>query len=82
MEITFDREMKANRYSIGIGAKGEKALPKIGEVHFSEDKKTLFISLQLEPNKSYQFMLSGRNFVSEDGFGITDYEVNFKTKKK
>lgn len=81
IEITFDKAMRGNGYSISYGAKGKKAFPKIGEVVYSEDKKSVTIALLLEPNKRYQFVLTGRSFTSEDGYGIPDYEVNFRTKK-
>ena len=81
IEITFDKAMKGSGNSISYGAKGKKAFPKISEAVYSEDKKSLTIALQLEPNKRYQFVLAGRSFTSEDGFGISDYEVNFRTKK-
>jgi hypothetical protein len=80
IEITFDKAMKGSGNSISYGAKGKKAFPKISEAVYSEDKKSVSIALQLEPNKRYQFVLTRRSFTSEDGFGISDYEVNFRTK--
>jgi hypothetical protein len=82
IEIAFDKAMKGSGYSISYGPKGKKAFPKISEAVYSEDKKTVTIALQLEPNKRYQFVLTGVSFTSQDGFGLSNYEVNFKTKKR
>jgi len=79
--IEFDRPLKGKGHSIFVGEKGEKAFPKMGEITYSKDKNKLIIEMKLKPNKEYQFVLSGWNFISQDGFGMNDYEINFKTKK-
>jgi hypothetical protein len=79
--IHFDRALKGKGYSIANGRKGDKAFPEMGEITYSEDKKSVIIEVELKPDKNYQFVLMGWSFKSPDGFGIKDYEVNFKTKK-
>lgn len=82
IEIIFDRPLKGKGYSINEGKKGYKAFPEMGEITYSEDKKSVLIELKLKPNKEYQFVLTGWSFKSQDGYGINNYEINFKTKKR
>lgn len=78
--IEFDKPLKGKGYSIFEGKKGEKAFPKMGEITYSKDKSKLIIEMKLKPNKEYQFVLTGWSFISQYGFGMNDYEINFKTK--
>lgn len=78
--VLFDQPLKGRGYSVNKGAKGKKAFPEIEEVTYSEDKKSVSIKLKLKPNKTYQFVLTGSYFKSVHGYGIKDYEINFKTK--
>jgi len=82
LEIIFDRPLIGKGYSINKGNKGEKAFPEMGEITYSKDNKSVFIELKLKPDKEYQFVLTGRSFKSKDGYGINNYEINFKTKKE
>lgn len=82
MEIIFDRPLRGKGYSISEGEKGDKAFPKMGEITYSEDNKSVFIELELKPDKEYQFVLTGWSFKSQNGYGINNYEINFKTKKE
>ena len=80
--VTFDKELKGKGFSIRSGKKGKQALPEKKGIEYSSDKKKIIIEIKLEPNKEYQFILTGWRIKSKDGFGINDYEINFKTKKK
>ncbi|MTI29487.1 DUF4932 domain-containing protein [Xanthovirga aplysinae] len=82
IKIVFDRPLKAKGYSISHGDKGKEAYPKLGEITYSEDKKSVFLELDLESNKEYQFILTGRRFKTEEGFGMNNYEIGFKTKNE
>ncbi|MCB0705188.1 MAG: DUF4932 domain-containing protein [Saprospiraceae bacterium] len=82
IEINFDRPLEGNGYSINEGHKGAVAFPEIGAIYYSEDRTSVFIELKLEPNREYQFVLTGWRFKSEDGYGINNYEINFSTKKE
>ncbi|MCJ8292705.1 MAG: DUF4932 domain-containing protein [Flavobacteriales bacterium] len=82
MEILFDRPLKGKGYSINEVKKGDKAFPEMGEITYSEDNKSVFIEIDLKPDKEYQFVLTGWSFKSEDGYGMNNYEINFKTKKE
>lgn len=81
LKINFDQALKGKGYSIGDGRKGEKAFPEMGEITYSNDKKSIIIEVSLKPDKEYQFVLMGWSFKSASGFSIKDYEINFKTKK-
>ena len=76
--INFDRPMLGERYSIYYGNKGKEAYPEFGNITYSEDKKSIVMEVKLKKGKEYQFVLAGRNFVSQEGIGIKNYEVNFK----
>ena len=78
--IEFDKELVGKGYSI---ERGEKTFPQIKNPKYSKDKKSLIFELvDLKPNQEYQFVLTGWDFISKDGFGMNNFEVNFKTKKK
>ncbi len=81
LEIIFDKPLIGRGYSISKGSKGDKAFPDMGEITYSKDNKSVFIELDLKPDKEYQFVLTGWSFKSKDGYGMNDYEINFRTKK-
>jgi hypothetical protein len=68
-----------NGYSIN---KGEKAFPAIKKISYSEDKKSVIIHVKPERDREYQFIMSGKKFMSQDGIPIKNYEVNFKTNSR
>ncbi len=80
IEIVFDKPLKGRGYSINKGTKGKDAFPKMTDISYSEDKKSVFIEINLQPNKEYQFVLTGRGFKIVEGYGMNNYEVTFKTK--
>lgn len=77
--INFDKPLLAKGYSIYYGNKGENAFPKFEKISYSEDKKSTILEVELEKNKEYQFVLTGKEFKSPEGIAIRNYEVNFKT---
>lgn len=80
--VAFDRPLRGSGYSIHLGEGGEETFPDIQDIKYAEDNKSVILTVKLEPNKDYEFILTGNAFKSEDGFGIANYEVNFHTKKK
>jgi len=82
ISIKFNKPLNGKGYSIYYGSKGKSTFPKINKVYYSKDKKTLFLNVELIPNKEYQFLLKDKGFISQDGFNINDYEINFKTKSE
>jgi hypothetical protein len=79
--VNFNKPLSGIGYSIFYGDKGIEAFPKFGNITYSEDKKSVILMVQLESDKEYQFILTGKSFKSEDGVGIKSYEINFRTKK-
>jgi hypothetical protein len=58
----------------------KKELSKFGEIKYSEDKKTVILNVELEKDKEYQFILSGRSFKSNEKIPMREYEINFRTQ--
>lgn len=79
--INFDMPLNGKGYSILRTKKGKEYYPKINEVNFSEDKKSVILQVSLEKNKEYEFIMSGMGFKTKDNIGIKDYKINFKTKE-
>ena len=80
--INFDKALQGKGYSIADGPKGENAFPEMGEITYSQDKKSVIIKVKLKPDKDYQFVLMGWSFKSKDGFSINNYEIKFQTNNK
>ena len=79
--INFDRKLSGNGYSIFLGKKGQPAYPKVNHVRFINENKSVVMEVQLDADKEYQFLLTGKSFKTSDGFALKTYEINFKTKK-
>lgn len=79
--IHFDRPLKGAGYSIHLGTKGKEAFPQIEAINYSTDNESIVMNVHLEPGKEYQFILTGKNFKTPEGFPLKTYEVNFKTKE-
>jgi hypothetical protein len=80
ISITFDKPLLGKGYSINYGEKGKTFYPKFGEIKYSEDKKTVILNVELEKDKEYQFILSGRSFKSNEKIPMREYEINFRTQ--
>lgn len=78
--INFDKPLLGRGYSINYGNKGKDAFPRFESITYANDNKSVVLSVNLENNKEYQFVLFGRAFMSQSGIGIDNYEVSFKTK--
>ncbi len=78
--INFDRPLAGKGYSVNYGSKGQSAFPKLGNIHYINDNKSVIMEVQLIPDKEYQFVLTGQNFKTEQGIPLKSYEVNFKTQ--
>ena len=80
--INFNMPLLAgNRNYLFPGSKGQNAFPKFEEINYANNNQSITIQVNLEKDREYQFVLSGRFFKSVDGIGIKNYEVNFKTAK-
>lgn len=79
--INFDRPLLGKGYSVNYGSKGKGAFPPIEGINYTNGNQSVKMVVKLEKGKEYQFILSGKHFVSKDGIGMNDYEVNFQTEK-
>ena len=77
--INFDKALSGNGYSFAYGKKGEKAFPKINDIIYSENKKSIILKCELKSKKVYQFILTGKDFKTSNGISIDDYQVDFST---
>lgn len=78
--INFDKPLTGNGYSVNYGSNGQSTFPKIDNIHYTNENKSIVMEVQLIPDKEYQFVLTGQNFKTEQGIPLKSYEVNFKTQ--
>lgn len=81
-EITFyfSKPMDKNRMSINLGKGGEKSYPIRKSLGYAEDGKSIKFLIELKPNQTYNFVITGRGFRSTDGYPLAELPVSFKTK--
>lgn len=84
-EITFnfDKPLVAGRYGFGPTKIGltHYTVPK--GVKFTNENKTVIMTVELKPDTYYEIKVSGRMFRTPDGHrGLQDYLLSFKTASK
>lgn len=77
--IHFDRPLVGRGYSINYGHLGMDAMPKILNVNYANDNRTVIIGVELLPGKEYGITLLGLSFRTPEGDGIKPYEISFRT---
>lgn len=77
--VNFDRPLAGKGFSVNFGNKGKQAFPQISNIYYTNENKSVVMEVQLIPDKEYQFVLTGKNFKTEQGIGLKTFEVNFKT---
>jgi hypothetical protein len=77
--IEFDRPLAGNGFSINLGSKGKDAFPVVKNIFYSDDKSSVVMEVDLEPSKEYQFILTGSQFKTVEGYPLKREEINFKT---
>ncbi|WP_164113031.1 MULTISPECIES: hypothetical protein [Sphingobacterium] len=66
--------------SIKFSEKGRAYFPLEKIIGFSEDRKTLWLELNIQKDKAYEFVVTDRAFQSEDGYPLkeTEYLIQFE----
>ena len=82
IRITFSKEMIPVNYSINYSKRGVDFFPIKGVKGFENNDKMIVISVDLKPNKEYEFIITNESFKSKDGYPLkeNEYLVKFKTK--
>lgn len=80
MVVEFDKPLTGKRMSIHWGSLGKQAVPISSRPIFINDNNAIKLELKMEPNKEYEFILTGNGFESVDGYPLQEYTVKFKTK--
>ena len=82
IKITFSKEMITGNYSIDYSKRGIDFWPIKDIKGFENNDKTIVISVDLKPNKEYEFIITNESFKSKDGYPLKEeeYPVKFKTK--
>lgn len=79
--ITFSQPLNGRNSGIDFGPLGADYFPKLSPNRvWSEDKKSITLEADLEPNKHYQFVVD-KTFRNNEGIRIKPYLVEFTTKK-
>lgn len=82
MTIYFDQPMNTKYYSFNFGELGENAWPMTKVIGYSDDKKSIKVSLNLKPDTEYEMMVTGLSFVNIEGYPLKDYLIKFKTRRQ
>jgi len=78
LKINFDRPLLGKGHSFnGIS---KESFPIIKKHIYSSDKKSVTIYWDLEENKSYEIIFTGKSFRTMDGIPMSDYLLRFSTK--
>ena len=81
LTIVFDKPLDPARgYSINYGSGGKDHYAISGKPEFAPGAKAITVPVELKPDWSYSFVLTGLAFGSPDGYPLETYEVSFKTK--
>lgn len=81
--VEFSRALNGHNTGVDFGDLGQDAFPKndINGRFWSEDHTSWTMTVALEPNKTYQILISN-NFRTEDGIPLKPYLIAFKTKNE
>ncbi|MDR6300250.1 gliding motility protein GldB-related protein [Mesonia maritima] len=84
-QITIEFSKPLNGYNTGVdfGNLGQDAFPKndIEGRFWSEDNTSWTIPVELEPNKTYQLLISN-NFRTEENIPLKPYLIEFRTRNE
>jgi len=80
--ITFSKEMIPGNVSIDSSEKGKDYFPVKSLARYENNDKTCVLSIELQPHKEYEFIITNVRFRSKDGYMLKKekYPVKFRTK--
>lgn len=82
MTIYFSEKMRDDTYSFYYGELGKNAFPVTKVIGYSDDKKSIKISLNLKPDTEYEMVVTGDKFKSDEYYyPLRNYTIKFKTRK-
>ncbi len=67
-------------YSVSPGIGGKKHYPLTGKPTFTDGGLRILLPVQLQPNQTYSFALTQMAFPTRDGYPLSTFSVDFKTK--
>lgn len=77
--ITFSESMDTRHRNFQYGPKGEEVVLAVQDfLGFSEDGKSVRLSIKMEPNKAYQIVV-GEGFRTKAGVPLRPYLIDFRT---
>ena len=79
--IVFSQEMNPKRHSLNYSEQGKEAWPINKLVGFENNNQTLVLGIQLESERTYEFIINCDGFSSRDGYPLQggQYLVSFTT---
>ncbi|MBB5635139.1 hypothetical protein HDE68_001024 [Pedobacter cryoconitis] len=77
--INFDRQV-TGKGSIRYGESGKEHFGVTKVVGYLNNNRSCRLALELKPDTTYEFILSGDKFKSATGYSLQDYLIKFKTK--
>lgn len=79
--IVFTKPMTKGT-SIKFSEKGRNYFPLSKIIGFDDEQKTIWLELEIEKNKEYEFVITDRGFQSKDGFPLKEkeYLIKFMTE--
>lgn len=79
LSFNFSEPMNKTYFLLPRKSKGAQ-YPVSGITGFSEDLKSFKVKLNLQPGKTYEFIITGKDFLSQKGYPLKEYTVRFSTK--
>ncbi|MEM6541107.1 MAG: hypothetical protein AAF634_08080, partial [Bacteroidota bacterium] len=83
ISVEFSRPLNGYNTGVDFGDLGRDAFPKndINGRFWSEDNTSWTIPVELEPNKTYQILISN-NFRTEESIPLKPYLIEFRTRNE
>jgi hypothetical protein len=80
LRFTFSAAMGTN-VSTDYGPGGKEQFPITGRLGFAPGRKSFAYKVDLQPGRTYGFIIKGGGFESLDGHPLVSYEVKFRNRQ-